>query len=100
MGSPTSLGDVFISFRGEDIRKKFISRLNYALTARNITTYVDDQLEKEDEISSTLRKTIQRSKLSVVVFSKNFTSSSWCLYELVQILECKEKQFLYQFFMA
>ena len=53
---------------------------------------MDDKLKKGDEISPTLRKAIKRAKLSVIVFSENYASSSWCLDELVQILECKEKK--------
>lgn len=37
-----------------------------------------------------LLRAIQESKLSVVVFSKNYATSKWCLNELVKILECKK----------
>ncbi|GJZ79831.1 NB-ARC domains-containing protein [Tanacetum coccineum] len=49
--------DVFVSFRGDDIRKSFMDHM-----------------------------------FLIVVFSKNYTSSSWCLRELVKILECKQTQ--------
>ena len=57
---------------------------------------MDDKLEKGDEISLELTKAIQQSKISIVIFSKNYASSSWCLDELVHILKCKErnKQFV------
>ncbi|KRH69389.1 hypothetical protein GLYMA_02G023600v4 [Glycine max] len=47
-------------------------------------------LERGDEISTVLLRAIQESKLSVVVFSKNYATSKWCLNELVKILECKK----------
>ncbi|CAN6685123.1 unnamed protein product [Malus baccata var. baccata] len=83
--------DVFISFRGEDTRRTFTSHLHAALLVKKITTYVDDKLKRGDEIAPALRKAIEESELSVIIFSKDYASSTWCLDELVHILECKEK---------
>ncbi|KAL5566748.1 hypothetical protein UlMin_029912 [Ulmus minor] len=84
--------DVFLSFRGEDTRNGFTSHLRYALEKNKIKTYMDDkQLKRGDEISTSLLKVIEKSKLSVIIFSENYASSSWCLDELVQILKCKNK---------
>nr|GFA62384.1 TMV resistance protein N-like [Tanacetum cinerariifolium] len=33
---------------------------------------------------------IEDSKFSIIVFSKNYASSSWCLDELVKIIECQK----------
>lgn len=82
---------VFISFRGEDTRTKFTSYLSSRLCEKNIKTYVDDGLEKGDEIWSALLRAIEGSKVSVVVFSENYASSSWCLHELVHIMERRQK---------
>lgn len=84
--------DVFLSFRGEDTRDGFTSHLYAALEKKKISTYIDDKLNKGDEISPVLLKAIKKAKLSVIVFSENYASSSWCLDELVQILERKEKK--------
>uniref|UniRef100_A0A803PYP5 TIR domain-containing protein n=1 Tax=Cannabis sativa TaxID=3483 RepID=A0A803PYP5_CANSA len=43
---------------------------------------MDDKLKKGNEISPTLKKAIKTAKLSVIVFSENYASSSWCLDEL------------------
>ena len=84
--------DVFLSFRGEDTRNNFTSHLYSALEKNKIKTYIDDKLiKKGDEISPVLIKAIKRAKLSVIVFSENYATSSWCLDELVQILKCKDK---------
>ncbi|XP_050145750.1 disease resistance protein RUN1-like isoform X1 [Malus sylvestris] len=83
--------DVFISFRGEDTRRTFTSHLHAALLENKITTYIDDELKRGDEIAPGLLKAIKESELSVIVLSKDYASSTWCLDELVHILECKEK---------
>ena len=36
-------------------------------------------------------KAIETSHISVVVFSKDYASSTWCLRELVHILHCHEE---------
>ncbi|XP_060674354.1 disease resistance protein RUN1-like isoform X2 [Ziziphus jujuba] len=82
--------DVFLSFRGGDTRDTFASYLYGALSAKQILTFMDHKLERGDEISPTLRKAIKESKIWVVIFSENFASSTWCLDELVHILECKK----------
>ncbi|TQE13912.1 hypothetical protein C1H46_000543 [Malus baccata] len=83
--------DVFISFRGEDTRRTFTSHLHAALLEKKITTYIDDNLKRGDEIKPALRQAIEESELSVIIFSKDYASSTWCLDELVHIQECKEK---------
>nr|GEV33459.1 Toll/interleukin-1 receptor (TIR) domain-containing protein [Tanacetum cinerariifolium] len=82
--------DVFLSFRGEDTRKNFVDHLYYALTQKGIETYKDDEKIKQGKmISDELIKAIEDSKFYIIVFSKNYASSSWCLEELVKIMECQ-----------
>lgn len=84
--------DVFLSFRGEDTRDNFTSHLYAALRRYNIQVYMDEaSLDRGDEISPALMKAIRESKISLVVFSKNYAQSSWCLGELVEILECRKR---------
>ena len=90
-----SLGkyDVFISFRGEDTRLNFTSHLYAAFCRKKIKAYIDEyNLEKGDQISPALLKAIQESKLSVIIFSKDYASSTWCLEELVHILKCSKER--------
>ncbi|KAL5560094.1 hypothetical protein UlMin_036305 [Ulmus minor] len=86
--------DVFISFRGEDTRNGFTSHLHSALCdGKQITVYIDQvNLEKGDTISPALLQAIEGSAISIIVFSKNYASSRWCLDELVHILKCKKKK--------
>ncbi|CAH1444341.1 unnamed protein product [Lactuca virosa] len=81
--------DVFLSFKGEDTRKSFIDHLYYALQQKNISTYKDDErIEKGKRISDELMESIEDSKFFIIVFSKKYASSSWCLNELLKIMEC------------
>ncbi|KAF5469452.1 hypothetical protein F2P56_013526 [Juglans regia] len=82
--------DVFLSFRGEDLRQNFISHLYDALCRKGINTYIDEHLERGKEISPGLLKAIGESRISIIVLSENYASSTWCLDELTKILECKE----------
>uniref|UniRef100_A0A251TS18 Putative disease resistance protein (TIR-NBS-LRR class) family n=1 Tax=Helianthus annuus TaxID=4232 RepID=A0A251TS18_HELAN len=81
--------DVFLSFRGEDTRKTFVDHLYHALNQRGIITYKDDEkIEKGKRINDQLMRSIEDSRIYIIVFSKNYASSSWCLDELVKIIEC------------
>ncbi|XP_031259203.1 TMV resistance protein N-like [Pistacia vera] len=88
--NPQEEHDVFLSFRGEDTRNGFTSHLYLALCRKKISTFIDDQIVRGDKISSFLLNTIKASKISVIIFSKNYATSRWCLQELEQILHCKK----------
>ena len=83
--------DVFVSFRGEDIRDGFLSHLTEAFDVKKINAFVDDKLEKGEELWPSLVAAIGGSSISLIIFSPEYASSRWCLKELVTILECKEK---------
>ena len=78
---------VFLNFRGEDTRNCFTCHLYEALHTK-IETFMDNGLEKGDGIWPTLKGAIEQSKISVVIFSKDYASSKWCLRERVEIMEC------------
>ena len=81
---------VFVSFRGADIRTGFKSHLFAALNHKRIGACRDDiDLPRGEEIGPELLKAIETSRIAVVVFSKNYATSDWCLDELVKIMECK-----------
>uniref|UniRef100_A0A7N2LC49 ADP-ribosyl cyclase/cyclic ADP-ribose hydrolase n=1 Tax=Quercus lobata TaxID=97700 RepID=A0A7N2LC49_QUELO len=81
---------VFVSFRGADIRTGFKSHFFAALNHERIGAYRDDiDLPRGGEIGPELLKAIETSRIAVVVFSKNYATSDWCLDELVKIMECK-----------
>ncbi|KAL0699622.1 hypothetical protein Bca4012_055744 [Brassica carinata] len=90
--------DVFVSFRGIDTRRTFVSHLLLALFKKQFKTF--RQEEEEEEIpwnqpaSSQVLEAIENSKIAIVVMSKNYTASVSCLDELAKIVECREKRSL------
>ncbi|XP_031261121.1 TMV resistance protein N-like [Pistacia vera] len=81
--------DVFLSFRGEDTRTNFTDHLHAALKKSGINVFKDDvELEKGKSTSPELSKAIEESRISIIVFSRNYASSTWCLNELVKIVQC------------
>jgi len=90
-GSSSWKYDVFLSFRGADTRHGFVDHLYSALHQKGIFTFKDDlKLERGESISPALLKSIEESRLAIVIFSENYASSKWCLEELVKILECQK----------
>ncbi|KAL8120390.1 hypothetical protein AgCh_017539 [Apium graveolens] len=74
--------DVFLNFSAEDIGKNFGAHLHRSLRRADIQTITGD-VSRSDTLSS-----VQQSRISVVVFSKNYASSAQALDELVNIREC------------
>ena len=84
---------MFLSFRGKDTRYTFTDFLYGALDRGNINAFRDDEkLPRGEEISPELLKAIEGSRFAIIVFSKNYADSKWCLDELVKIMECKEEK--------
>ncbi|KAK9941542.1 hypothetical protein M0R45_007246 [Rubus argutus] len=82
--------DVFLSFRGEDTRNNFTAHLYDALKSKGILTFRDDQsLERGKSIRPELLTAIEESRSALVILSPNYANSSWCLDELVKIVQCK-----------
>ena len=85
--------EVFLSFYGVDTCKNFTDHLYATLIQNGINVYRDNEnLEQGKPIALGLMKAIEESKNAIIVLSKNYAFSKWCLNELVKILECmKEK---------
>jgi hypothetical protein len=82
--------DVFTSFSGEDIRVTFLTHFLKELDRKMIIAFKDNEIERGNSIGTELIQAIKDSWIAVVVFSKKYSSSSWCLNELVEIVNCKE----------
>ncbi|KAF7852400.1 hypothetical protein BT93_L0945 [Corymbia citriodora subsp. variegata] len=84
--------DVFLSFRGPDTRRNIADYLYHSLTDAGIKVFRDnEELRVGEEIGPELLRAIKRSKISIPIFSKEYAASKWCLMELVQMVECREK---------
>ena len=90
---PWTSHHVFLNFRGPDTRDGFTNNLYNALEKAEIKTFMDDyKLPIGDDISEALLKAIESAKISVIIFSETYAASSWCLDELVKILQCKRSK--------
>ncbi|XP_048434808.1 toll/interleukin-1 receptor-like protein isoform X2 [Pyrus x bretschneideri] len=83
--------EVFLSF-GDDTRTTFTDHLYSALSDAGINTFVDNQLRREDNIQSEPDGEIEGSRIALVIFSKRYAESRWCLRELSKIMRCREDQ--------
>ncbi|KAH0899056.1 hypothetical protein HID58_048624 [Brassica napus] len=79
--------EVFINFRGEELRENFVSHLYKALRQSGINAFIDSDMVPGDKLI-TLFKTIEESKIALAILSSKYTASQWCLEELVKIMEC------------
>jgi leucine-rich repeat protein SHOC2 len=86
MTSPPRKYDVFVSFYGKDTRKDFTDHLFGALKRKNIVAFRDNRhLNGGEPIEPGLFRAIEGSQIFIVVFSKNYADSTWCLRELEHI---------------
>ncbi|KAL6315878.1 hypothetical protein AAG906_012214 [Vitis piasezkii] len=69
--------DVFLSFMGEDTRHNFTDHLYRALNRKGF-------------IAPELLKAIEESRICLIILSKNYARSRWCLEELVKIMEWRQ----------
>ncbi|TMW97183.1 hypothetical protein EJD97_006051 [Solanum chilense] len=83
--------DVFLSFSGADVRKTFVSHLHNALIQVGINVFIDERIETGTSIPHELPKAIKESKFAIVIFSKSYAWSIWCLNELVEIIKCRKE---------
>ncbi|XP_048135623.1 disease resistance protein RUN1-like [Rhodamnia argentea] len=90
------LHDTFISYKQADTCN-FVSHLHVALERNEIRVFVDRRMERGLEIAPAINEAIERSRSAIMVISRTFASSPWCLDELDKILECKEKKGLLVF---
>ncbi|XP_027368581.1 protein PHLOEM PROTEIN 2-LIKE A5-like [Abrus precatorius] len=89
---PKWLYDVFLCFRGEDTRHTFAGNLYNALTHKRFNTFMDHERLKTGDHISFIHEALQHSMISIVILSKDFASSTYCLDEIVKILECRKQK--------
>ncbi|KAG2279840.1 hypothetical protein Bca52824_051060 [Brassica carinata] len=82
---------VFLSFRGVDVRKGFLSHVRKGLESKGIIVFVADNMKRGESVGPLLVGAIRQSRVAIVLLSSNYASSSWCLDELVEIMKCREE---------
>ncbi|CAN1270440.1 Disease resistance protein L6 [Linum perenne] len=84
--------EVFLSFRGSDVRKSFADYLYSYLVHSQIRTFRDEEeLRKGETIAPSLVQAITESKIYIPILSERYASSKWCLQELAKMVECCRK---------
>ncbi|KAG2319146.1 hypothetical protein Bca52824_012359 [Brassica carinata] len=81
---------VFPSFHGPDVRKTILGHIRKEFKSKGIDLFIDNNIERSKSIGPELIEAIKGSRISIVLLSKNYASSTWCLNELVEIIKCRE----------
>ncbi|KAI5079740.1 hypothetical protein GOP47_0005752 [Adiantum capillus-veneris] len=90
--APMGNYDVFLNHRGPDVKKSFADHLSDSFEAAGIHCFVDyKSIHSGEENWDAIEHAIHHSKVHIAVFSPGYAASSWCLRELVNILECRSR---------
>jgi len=80
--------DVFINHRGTDVKKTLASHIYRRLKQQGLAVFLDQQeLQEGENTTPQIEGAIRTASVHVAIFSPGYAESSWCLKELVQMLE-------------
>lgn len=78
---------VFLNFRGSDVRHGFADTLYHFLDDAKIHIFMDDaEIRAGDIIGEKLKQAIDDSTCYIPIFSPNYATSHWCLIELERMM--------------
>ncbi|XP_057825433.2 disease resistance protein Roq1-like [Cryptomeria japonica] len=93
------LYDVFISHRGPDVKETLAKQLYDLLQERRCQAFLDrEEIKGGDSIPSAIHNAICSSVVQIAIFSKGYAESSWCLDELVLMLQQTDALFIPVFY--
>ncbi|KAK2986989.1 hypothetical protein RJ640_024887 [Escallonia rubra] len=88
--APNFSFDAFLSFNDDDLSSNFVDYLDGALEDAGFCSFKGRKTTTgENGNNSDLEKAKKESRISIIVFSKKYASSPFCLDELLEILEKK-----------
>ncbi|ESQ33013.1 hypothetical protein EUTSA_v10004936mg [Eutrema salsugineum] len=85
---------VFLNYRGEELRNSFVSHLADDFKRHGIDFFVDNS-ELRGKDLKTLFERIEESRIALAIFSTRYAESRWCLDELVKMKKRADKKKLH-----
>ena len=82
---------VFINFRGDELRCSFVSHLVDAFKRQRINFFIDKDEQKGKDRRHLFAR-IKQSRIALTIFSKRYAESRWCLNELAKIKKRADKR--------
>lgn len=87
--------EVFISVQNDDPSKYISDMIDRSLILRGVPTFKDERRLREKQrgtnLGRDLKEAIGKSKISIVLLSRDYVYSSWCLEELVVLMQCRQR---------
>lgn len=91
IGDNYSVFDVFINHRGPDVKKDLASHLYHRLRSHGLSVFLDiEELRGGDSLTPQIEGAIKTASVHIAIFSPGYADSSWCLNELVLMLESEK----------
>ncbi|KAH7431018.1 hypothetical protein KP509_08G025300 [Ceratopteris richardii] len=81
--------DVFLCHRGPETKRNIVSVLSGMFRSKGITCFVDYRMDKGKDVNSEIDGAIQTSRVFIVILSPEFATSTWCLEEVLKIMNTK-----------
>ncbi|XP_010430699.1 PREDICTED: protein PHLOEM PROTEIN 2-LIKE A5-like [Camelina sativa] len=82
--SPGKVHQVFLNFRGEQLRYNFLSHVTDALERHGIKFFIDKYEQRGKDLRHLLVR-IEESSIALAIFSSRYPESRWCMDELVMM---------------
>ncbi|ESQ33006.1 hypothetical protein EUTSA_v10005701mg, partial [Eutrema salsugineum] len=82
---------VFLNYRGDQLRYNFVSHLIDAFERHGISIFVD-KYEMRGKDLKNLFVRLKESRIALAIFSTRYAESSWCMDELVKMKKFADKE--------